>query len=206
MKVIGNKKIANKNRTSVVRLTKIGMLAGVSFVLMLFQVPLPFAPPFYQIDLSEAPVLIGTFALGPFAGMAIEFVKILLNLLVNGTTTVGVGELANFIIGCSFVIPAGMIYKKRQTRKSAIIGMMVGVMCMVIFGCLLNAYVLLPVYATAFNMPIDGLIEMGTAVNAGITDLLTFVVYAVAPFNLLKGIVVSAIVVIIYKKISRVLR
>ncbi len=185
---------------------QIGMLSAIAIVLMLFEIPLPFAPAFYEIDFSEVPVLIGCFVMGPLAGAAIELVKILLNLVINGTITAGVGEAANFLIGCALCVPAGIIYRRDKTRKGAIIGMAAGTVVMTILGCLLNAYILLPVYATAFGMPIDSLVEMGTALNKNITSLSTFVIFAVAPFNLLKGVLVSSIVFLIYKKISPIFR
>ena len=195
-----------KARTGVRTIVQAGMLGAIAVVLMLFEIPLPFAPSFYEIDFSEVPVMIGTFAIGPVAGAAIELVKILLNFIINGTTTAGVGEVANFLIGCALVVPAGIIYRRKRTRTGAIIGMAGGTVFMTLIGCLLNAYVLLPVYATAFQMPIDALVAMGTAVNGSIDSLFTFVAFAVAPFNLLKGVLVSLIVFLIYKKISPVFR
>ena len=195
-----------KARTGVRTIVQAGMLGAIAVVLMLFEIPLPFAPSFYEIDFSEVPVMIGTFDIGPVAGAAIELVKILLNFIINGTTTAGVGEVANFLIGCALVVPAGIIYRRKRTRTGAIIGMAVGTVFMTLIGCLLNAYVLLPVYATAFQMPIDALVAMGTAVNGSIDSLFTFVAFAVAPFNLLKGVLVSLIVFLIYKKISPVFR
>ena len=195
-----------KARTGVRTIVQAGMLGAIAVVLMLFEIPLPFAPSFYEIDFSEVPVMIGTFAIGPVAGAAIGLVKILLNFIINGTTTAGVGEVANFLIGCALVVPAGIIYRRKRTRTGAIIGMAVGTVFMTLIGCLLNAYVLLPVYATAFQMPIDALVAMGTAVNGSIDSLFTFVAFAVAPFNLLKGVLVSLIVFLIYKKISPVFR
>ena len=195
-----------KPRAGVRTIVQAGMLGAIAVVLMLFEIPLPFAPSFYEIDFSEVPVLIGTFAMGPVAGASIELVKILLNFIINGTTTAGVGEMANFLIGCALVVPAGIIYRRKRTRTGAIIGMATGTVFMTLIGCLLNAYVLLPAYATAFQMPIDALVAMGTAVNGSINSMLTFVVFAVAPFNLLKGVLVSLIVFLIYKKISPVFR
>ena len=194
------------NKTSTIKvktIAQIGMLSAIAVVLMLFEIPLPFAPSFYEIDFSEVPVLIGCFAMGPAAGAAIEFIKIL--LAINGTITAGVGEFANLIIGCSFVVPAGIIYRKKHTKNGALIGMIVGTLFMTILGCFINAYLLLPTYAKAFQMPIDALISMGNAVNANITDMLTFVAFVVAPFNLIKGFLDSLIVLLIYKKISPVL-
>lgn len=198
--------VSSQQKLGVKVLVKIGMLSAVAVVLMLFEIPLPFAPSFYEIDFSEVPVMVGCFAMGPFAAALIELVKILLNFVVNGTTTAGVGELANFIIGCSLCVPAGLIYRRNRTRKHALIGMAAGTVLMTVIGCIVNAYVLLPTYAAAFGMPISALVEMGTAVNSAITDLSTFVLFAVAPFNLLKGVLVSAVVFVIYKKISPVFR
>ena len=199
---------ATKTQTRInVRTTvKVGMLAAIAVVLMMFEIPLPFAPSFYEIDFSEVPVLIGAFSIGPLAGAVIEFVKILLNLVFTGTDTAGVGELANFVIGCSLCIPAALIYKHKKTRKSALIGMVTGTTLMVIAGCFINAYIMLPVFSAAFQLPIDALVSMGTAVNPYITNLTTFVIFAVAPFNLLKGALVSLIVLMIYKKISPIFK
>ena len=108
------------------------------------------------------------------------------------------GEFANLLIGCAFVLPAGIIYQRKHSRGGAVVGMATGTIVMTVVGCFLNAYVLLPAYAKAFNMPIEGLVEMGTKVNGQITDLFSFVMFAVAPFNLLKGFAVSLIVLLIY--------
>lgn len=193
-------------RVKVRHMAQMGMLAAISVVLMLFEIPLPFAPAFYEIDFSEVPVLVGSFAMGPLAGAGIEFLKILLNFAVNGTDTAGVGEFANFLIGCALVVPAALVYRKRRTKSGAVIGMIVGTAFMMFVGCYLNACVLLPAYAKAFGMPMDALVGMGAAVNHYITDLTTFAVFAVAPFNLLKGFLVSLIVLLIYKKIRPVLK
>lgn len=194
-KIIGTKEIAT-----------IGMLGAIATILMLFEIPLPFAPPFYEIDFSEVPVLIGTFAMGPLAGVLIELVKVLLNLFVNGTATAGVGEVANFCIGCAFCLPAGFIYRQNKTKKGAVISLVIGTFLMTFLGCFINAYVMLPTYAKAFHMPIDALVAMGTEVNGNITNLFTFVMFAVVPFNLLKGFLTSIIVLLIYKKISPIIK
>ena len=188
-----------KKRISTKVIAQIGVLGAIAMVLMLFDIPLPFAPTFYKIDFSEVPVLVGAFTMGPVAGALIELVKILLNLLIRGTSTAGVGDLGNFLIGCAMCIPASLIYQKLHSRKGAIIGMVTGTV-------FINAYLLLPAYAAAFHMPIDALVAMGTAVNSHINSLLTFVLLSVAPFNLLKGFLVSLIVFLIYKKISPILK
>ena len=193
-------------RSGVKTVVQVGMLAALALILMFFEIPLPFAPSFYEIDFSEVPVLIGCFTMGPLAGTAVELVKILLALVLKGTTTAGVGEIANFLIGCALCVPAGIIYKRNRTRKSALLGMAAGTLLMTVIGCVINAYVLLPAYSAAFGMPLEALVDMGTAVNSHITSLSTFVVLAVAPFNLLKGILASLIVFLIYKKISPVFK
>ncbi|NLO10142.1 MAG: ECF transporter S component [Clostridiales bacterium] len=191
---------------SVKSMAIMAMLGAIAVVLMLFEIPLWFAPPFYELDFSEVPVLISAFALGPIAGIITELIKILLNLVITGTDTAGTGELANFLIGCSFVVPAAIIYYRNKTLKSAIKGLIVGTLSMVVLGAFMNAFVLLPVYAYFFNMPIDALVSMGTAVNSSINNLSTFIFYAVIPFNLLKGVAVSLLTLLIYKRISGVIK
>lgn len=205
-KVKEKKQMNNKKKLNTRMIAQIGMLGAIAVVLMLFEIPLPFAPSFYEIDLSEVPVLIGCFSMGPLAGVLIELIKIILNLCINGSVTAGVGELANFVIGIALVLPAALIYKRKKTKKGAIVGLVTGTLFMTISGCFINAYVMLPTYAKAFGMPIEALVGMGSAVNANITDLFTFVMFAVVPFNLLKGVLVSIIVLLIYKKISPILK
>ena len=196
-----------KNRTFSTRnLVSIAMLAAVAVILMLFETPLPFLPPFYKIDASELPVIIGALAMGPLAGVLIELLKVLLNLLFDGTTTAFVGEFANFLIGCSYVVPAALVYYHKKSKKNAIIGMILGTVICVAVGCLLNAFVLLPAYGKAFHMEIDALIAMGTKVNKAINSMFTFIIFATGPFNILKCGLVSIITVLIYKPISRILK
>ena len=192
-------------RSNLRNLVQIGMLGAVSVVLMMFEIPLFFAPSFYKIDLSEIPVLIGTFAMGPVAGMFIELIKVVLHMLFKGSSTAGVGDFANFLIGCAMIVPAGLIYQKKKSKKSAVIGMIAGTLFMAFIGCFLNAFVLLPAYGKAFGMPVDALVAMGTAVNPAINSLLTFVVLAVAPFNILKGLIVGVITFLLYKHVSPIL-
>jgi len=200
--------VYNKTNKSlnVKHMIQIAMLGGVATILMLYEIPLWFAPSFYEIDASEVAVLIGAFAMGPVAGAIIELIKVLLNFVLNGTVTAGVGEVANLIIGCGLVVPASIIYNHKKSKKNAIIGMIVGTLVMTIIGSAMNGFILLPAYSKAFNMPMEGLVAMGTAVNPAITDVKTFVMFAVAPFNLLKGVAVSLITMLLYKKISRIFK
>ena len=120
--------------------------------------------------------------------------------------TGGIGELANFIMGCSFVVPAAYIYQHKKTMKSAIIGMCIGTLSLVVIGALVNYFIVLPLYAGVFGWPIETIIEMGTKLNASVTDLKTFVLLMNCPFNLIKGVLSSLIVFISYKKISPLLK
>ncbi len=185
-------------------LTTTAMLGALAGLLMLIEFPLGFiAPSFYKLDLSEVPVMIGTFAFGPIQGIVIEAVKIILKLVIKGTSTGFVGDLANFIVGCAMVIPAGLIYKRKKTKKSAVIGMLVSTLVMAVVGVFLNAYVMIPMYA-AF-MPIEQIVEAGKAIIPWVKDTFTFCLFCVLPFNLLKGIIVSVIVAVIYKPLSRLI-
>ena len=196
----------NQVKTKINRMTVIAMLSALAFILMFYEFPVPFAPIFYKIDASEIPVLIGAFMFGPAAGVVIEGIKVLLHLVIKGTETAFVGDFANFILGSCYVVPAATIYLFKKTKKSAIIGMIVGTVVLVIAGCLLNAYYLLPKYAELFGMPLDSLVAFGTAVNSSITNVFSFVALAVAPFNLLKGTIVSIITGALYKYVSRIIK
>ena len=185
-------------------LTTTAMLGAFAGVLMLLEFPLSFiAPPFYKIDVSEVPVMIGTFAFGPVQGVVIELIKILIKLVLKGTSTGGVGDLANFVIGCAMVIPAGIIYKRRKTKRSAVIGMAVSTLVMAVVGVFLNAYVMIPLYS-AF-MPIEQIVAAGKAIIPWVSDTLTFCLFCVLPFNVIKGVIVSVIVAFIYKPLSRII-
>ena len=184
----------------------IGLFSAISAILMIFEIPVFFAPSFYRIDLSDLPAVVGAFAFGPMTGVLIEFIKILLNLVINGTTTAFVGELANFIVGCSYVLPASIIYLFKKTRKMAMISCLTGTLVITIVGSSLNAFYLLPAFAALYGMPVDSLIAMGTAVNPSINNMLTFVLFAVAPLNLLKGGIITGVTVAVYKKLSPIIK
>ncbi len=186
-------------------LTKISVLSAIEAIFMLFEFPLPFAPSFYELDLSEIAVLITGFALGPMAGVLTELLKIALNLIMNGTDTAFVGEIANFLIGISFVLPASIIYKHKKSLSGAIIGMIVGTVSLAIIGALINYYVMIPAYSHFFKLPLDAIIGMGTKINPNINSLFTLILFATVPFNLLKGFVCSLATALIYKRVSPIL-
>jgi len=177
------------------------MLAALATILMFFELPLPIFPSFYKIDISEVPVIIGTFTMGPIAGLCIQLIKDLLNFLTNSSTG-GVGQLADFAVSASFIIPAGLIYGKMKTKKASIIAMCIGTISASIVGTILNYYVLLPLFAYLFKTPISVFIAFGTAIIPAVTDLKTLVIYCTLPFNIFKFTLVSLITFFVYKRLS----
>ena len=184
----------------------IGMLSAVAGVLYCFDFALPIAPAFYKLDFSELPALIGGFAFGPVAGVLIEFLKVVVKLLLKSTTTAFVGDLANFLIGCMLVLPASVIYQFHKSKKTALLGCVAGALCMTVFGTIFNAVYLLPAFSRLFGMPMEVILGMGSAINASVTDIWSFVMLMVAPINLIKGTMISVITMLVYKKLSPILK
>ncbi|MGO1470225.1 MAG: ECF transporter S component [Tissierella sp.] len=184
-------------------MVKISVLGVISMVLMFFDLSVWFAPPFLKLDISDLPSLIAAFAMGPMAGVITQFLKNILSFLIEGSSTGGVGEISNFLVGSVFVYIAGFIYYKKRTLKMAVIGLFVGVIMMSIFASISNYFVIFPLYAKI--LPLDQIIEMASKLNKYVVDYKTLMIYAVVPFNLLKGTVVSVITLLIYKKVSPIL-
>lgn len=181
------------------------ILGAVAGLLMLAELPLTFvAPNFYKLDLSELPVMIGTFALGPVAGVLIELIKILVKFVIKGSSTGGVGELANFLIGCAFVIPAGILYQMKKTKQRAILGLALGTLTMALAGMVMNALVLLPFYSKM--MPLETIIGLGASIFPQVNSVWSFALWCVVPFNLIKGIVISVLTMFLYKRVSRLIK
>ena len=184
-------------------LVLMAMFSALAAVLMLWEFPIPFiAPNFYEIDLSEIPILVGSFIMGPVSGVIMEEIKIILKLLIKGTSTAYVGDFANFCIGVCLVVPASIIYQKHKTKKNAFIGMLVGTLFMAVAGVVLNYFVMIPFYVKAFGMPLEAIIGAGAKIQPLVTNKLSFTIVCVAPFNIVKGIIVSLVTALIYKHIS----
>ena len=190
---------------SVQTIVKISLLSAIAFVLMLFEVPLPFAPSFYKLGLDEVAVLIAAFSMGPLAGVLVELFKIILNLIFHGTVTAFVGELSNFLVGLSFILPASIYYQGKKNRQRAFAGMGLGIIGIMIGGALCNYFLALPAYEHFMHFPMDAIVGMGTAILPLVHDKLTFVLFMTVPFNFVKGVVTSLIVALIYKRISPIL-
>ncbi|MCD5415404.1 MAG: ECF transporter S component [Clostridiales bacterium] len=184
-------------------MVKVAILGAIAFGVMLVQFPIPIFPAFLKIDLSDVVALIGGFAIGPIAGVTVQLIKVLLHFVIR-TSTGGVGELANFIIGASFVFPAAFIYHMKKDKKHALIGVFIGTVTMTVAGALANMYILIPFYANI--LPIEVIINMGTIINSRITDMPSLVLYGITPFNIFKGVIISLVTMLIYKKISPLLK
>ena len=186
------------------RITIIAICSAIATVLHVLDFPVMFiAPEFYKLDFSELPVLLCGFYLGPSATVACEGVKILLKLLVKSTSTAFVGDFANFVVGCSFVLPATIWYHAHKSRHSAIIGLVLGTVSMAALGSAFNAVYLLPKFAQLYGMPLEVIIGLGAKIHPAISNVTTFVIMCVAPLNLLKGVMVSVPTVLLYKRVAR---
>lgn len=206
-------KLADKKRgvkrkvLSTRMVAMVGMFSAIATFLYLFDFPLPFAPDFYKVDFSELPVMVGSFAFGPVAGVLIEFCKVLLKILFKGSNTAFVGDLANFTVGCSLLLPASAIYEFAKTKKGAVAGCVAGTLAMTVFGSMFNALYLIPKFVVLYGMPsVDMIVEMGSKINPAINNLTTFVLMAVAPLNFLKAGVISLITMFIYKPLSPIIK
>ena len=186
------------------RICIIAICGAIAAILHVMDFPLLFlAPEFYKLDFSELPVMLCGFYLGPSAAVFCEVIKILLKLLLKGTSTAYVGDFANFVVGCSLVLPASIIYHTRKSRNSALFGSIVGTLVLTFIGSLFNAVYLLPKFSQLYGIPMDAIIAMGAAINGGITNVYSFVMLAVAPLNLIKGTMISTLTMLLYKKVAR---
>lgn len=183
------------------------MLSAIAVVLMLFEFPLPFiARRFTSWISARCRCSSVHLPWGPWAGVIIEAIKILLNLVINGTITAFVGEIGNFIIGVAFVLPAALIYKHKKSKKTAMIGLATGGIIMIVASCFINVFILLPAYGKAFGMPVSAFVDMAAAIHSSINSMAGFALLCVAPFNLLKVVLVSVITMLLYKHISPILK
>jgi len=186
------------------RITIVAICSAIAAVLHMLDFPLLFlAPEFYKLDFSELPVMLCGFFLGPSAAVACEAVKILLKLLLKGTSTAFVGDFANFVVGCSLVLPAVTIYHIKKTRACALWGLLLGTVVLTIFGSAFNGIYLLPKFSQLFGLPLDTIVGMGSAINGNIHSVSTFVLLAVAPLNLIKGAAISMLTLLLYKRVAR---
>lgn len=194
----------HNSRVSTNKLVKVALLSAISFILMFIEMPIPgLFPEFLKIDISDIPALIAGLSLGPIAGIAVEVVKNFLHGIV-ATTTGGVGEIANIIVGSAFVVGTSTVYMKNKNIKNLLVSLLVGTLSMIIVGSLVNYFFLLPFYGKIMGM--EAIIGIGQAVNPNVKDLLSFVLWFIAPFNLVKGIMISILIIPIYKKMEQFIK
>lgn len=185
---------------------KISLLATMAIILQ--QISMPIAvlfPEFLKIDLSDVPALIGGFAFGPLAGVMVMFIKNVVHGLIS-SQTLWVGEFANFVIGSSIVVVSASIYKHRRNKKNAIIGLIAGTTVMALVGALMNYFVLLPLYSKVMGIPVEGFVEIGSAINPMVKSLWGYILIMIVPFNILKGAISTGVVMVMYKSLSGVLK
>ena len=189
-----------KKNLSTQYLTRIAVLTALASILFMIEIPIV---AFYKLDLSNLPVLLGAFSMGPGAGLAILLLKSVIGMLHS--TSMYVGELADFIMGAAMVLPAALIYKANKTRKGALIGMVAGTVTMIVVAVLVNWQIMIPFYMNAYGMPMEAVIGMATAAVPFVNTEWELLMYVTAPFNLLKGVVLSVLTYLMYKRVSPLL-
>ncbi len=184
------------------KIALISMLGALATLLMYFHFPIPFMPTFMDFDLCGVPEMIGGFALGPSSAVSIIAIKIVLKLLLQGTTTMFVGELSNFILSCAYVLPAIYIYHKNKTKKGAMIGLITGTCIVASTAIFTNLYLIIPFYGKMLGLNFNVILDMCAAVNPMVNSAITLAFFGIVPFNLIKNGVVSIVTMLLYKKIS----
>ena len=180
-----------------------GMLGALATILMFLEFPIPMLiPPFIKFDFSELPALLAAYAMGPVSGIAVCFIKNVINLLHSQTG--GVGELSNFILGVCFVLPAGLIYKKKKTQKNALIGAFVGAVLMAVVSVFSNYFIVYPVYTNFMRM--SAILSAYQAINSNVSNLWDALIWFNMPFTFVKGLCSVVITFLIYKRVSPILK
>lgn len=183
-------------------LIRIALFSAIAFIIALVSFPVIFLPSFYKLDLSESITLIAGFSLGPLGGFLTELIKTILRVILKGSLTAGIGELANFMIGIALIVPAAVIYKKKRTFKGAILGMILGTLCFVAASVILNYFVLFPLYMKVFDISGAQFINMARAVGLNMQDMKSIILFATIPFNILKSVLSCLLAVLLYKRLS----
>lgn len=189
-----------RNSATMFNLTRCGLLSAMAVILFYIEIPVV---AFYKLDLSTLPAILAGFAMGPLQGLAVIIIKNLVHLL--GTSTAGVGELADILMSCAFVIPASLIYRSSKTRKGALKAMLVGSVAMIVAAMLVNYFILIPAYQVLMNLPLEAIIGMGQAVLPFVDNTVKLVIFITAPFNILKAAVLSFVTYLLYKRVSPLL-
>ena len=189
-----------RNTNAMFNLTRCGLLSAMAVILFYIEIPVV---AFYKLDLSTLPAILAGFAMGPIQGVAVIIVKNLVHML--GTSTACVGELADILMSCAFVIPASLYYRRHKNRKSALVAMLIGSVAMVVVSVLVNYFILIPAYQVLMNLPLEVIIGMGQKVFGFIDTTVELVLAITAPFNILKAAVLSLVTYLLYKRVSPLL-
>ncbi len=190
---------------STANLTRMAILTAIALVLFFLEIPI--IPPMYKLDFSNIPVLLGGFAMGPVAGLIILLMKNVLEMIIKGLgSTMGIGNLADFLTGAAYLLPATLIYRQRKTKQRAMVGMGVGVVSQTVLAIFFNWLVMIPFYMSAYHMDIAKIVGYATKVLPFVDTELKFYLLACGPFNLLKGLVISVVTALIYKPLSPLLK
>ena len=191
------------DRNQVRKLTVTAMLSAVAFVLMFLDFPIPMLS-FVKMDFSDLPELLGAFALGPMYGVLISLIKNLIHLLLASSTN-GVGELCNFLFGAVFAWVAGFVYQRNKSRRTAVLGAVLGAVAMAIISVPLNYFLTYPAYVVIYGMPLDTIIGMYQAILPSAGSLLECLVIFNMPWTLAKGLLDAVLCMLIYKPLSPIL-
>lgn len=190
-----------KNMQNIYKIAVIAVMGAVSTVLMMFSFSVPLMPSFIKLDFSELPALITSFTMGPVAGVVVCLIKNLINLTM--TTTAGVGELSNFLLGAAFVLTAGLIYRHQKTRKAAIIGSLIGAVVMAVISLPVNYFITYPFYSNF--MPMEIIMDMYRAINSGIESLWQALLIFNVPFTFIKAMCSVLVTCLVYQKLTPVM-
>ena len=183
-------------------IAQIGILSAIAYLLRFFEIPLPIFPPFLRIDLSDVVAVFGGISMGPVAGFIIVVVKNLLQA-ITGSTTGGVGEIANILIAGPYVLMICLFCRKVKSYKNVLMGAVLGTIVMAIVGAVVDYFIVFPLYAVI--IPMDAIIQMGTVLNPRVTDLFSFMIWLVVPFNIVKGAIMTVVILPLYKKVEKIL-
>lgn len=192
-----------KGKMRAKEITFISLMGALAAVLMLFKFPIPMMPPFMDFDFAGVVEIVGGLMFGPIAAVYIIIVKILLKMVMMGSTSIGTGEIQNVMLSCAYVLPAVLLYMRNKTKKMAAIGLVLGTVAAIITAILTNLYLIIPFYATLAGMTVEDIIAMCTAVNPAVTDMATFVILGIIPFNLIKYGASSVLTLVLYKHLSK---
>ena len=195
-----------KKKLSTKEIVMIGMFGAISSVLMLLEISFPLIPSFIKFDFSELPVILGGYMMGPVAGALIAFIKVALHFVLKGTSTMGVGELSNFMGSIFYMLPSVLIYHKLRSKKGAAISLVIGTIFCSCCLLITNSFFIFPMYAKVFGMPMDAFVSMGSAVNPLVTSYFTLMLFSVFPFNLVKYGIISFLSFHMYKRLKHTLK